>query len=98
MIDSIYDMTLKVLKICIFFSKSHIYATVLRPSILKVTIITDTPRRNVTWTLNLSLQDFIGPFYSPILGHVAYQNFFCISEPKHMLWVLKRPLSMRGFF
>ena len=24
--------------------------------------------------------------------------FFLISQPKHMLWVLKRTVSMRGFF
>ena len=29
----------------------------------------------------------------------AYQKTnFLISQPKHMLWVLKRPVSMRRFF
>ena len=28
----------------------------------------------------------------------VYQIIFPISEPKHMLWVLKRTVSMRRFF
>ena len=32
-------------------------------------------------------------------GNSAYQkNYFLISQPKHMLWVLKRTISMRWFF
>ena len=28
----------------------------------------------------------------------AYQKIIFISQPKHMLWVLKRTFSMRQFF
>ena len=33
-----------------------------------------------------------------ILIRVRNENYFLISQPKHMLWVLKRTVSMRGFF
>ena len=33
------------------------------------------------------------------LNKSAYpKNYFLISQPKHMLWVLKRTFSMRQFF
>ena len=35
----------------------------------------------------------------PFKGKSAYpKNNFVISQPKHMLWVLKRTVSMRRFF
>ena len=36
---------------------------------------------------------------SPLVKSVYQKkHFFFISEPKHMLWVLKRTVSMRRFF
>ena len=50
--------------------------------------------------------DMVGASYTRRKANVtealvksAYQKFnFLISKPKHMLWVLKRTLSMRRFF
>ena len=34
----------------------------------------------------------------PLVKSVYKKNNFLISQPKHMLWVLKRTVSMRRFF
>ena len=34
----------------------------------------------------------------PLVKSVYQKNNFLISQPKHMLWVLKRTVSMRRFF
>ena len=34
----------------------------------------------------------------PIVSSAYQKNNFLISQPKHMLWVLKRTVSMRRFF
>ena len=36
--------------------------------------------------------------YRPLVKSVLRKNNFLISEPKHMLWVLKRTVSLRRFF
>ena len=36
--------------------------------------------------------------YRPLDKSVYRKNNFLISQPKHMLWVLKRTVSMRRFF
>ena len=40
-------------------------------------------------------------FFQPSTRHLvksAYQKIYLISQPKHMLWLLKRTVSMRQFF
>ena len=34
----------------------------------------------------------------PLVKSAYQKNYFLISQPKHMLWVLKRTVSMRRFF
>ena len=37
--------------------------------------------------------------YRPLVKSLYQKNgYFVISQPKHMLWVLKRTVSMRRFF
>ena len=36
--------------------------------------------------------------YRPLVKSVYQKNNFLISQPKHILWVLKRTVSMRRFF
>ena len=36
--------------------------------------------------------------YRPLVKSAYQKNNFLISQPKHMLWVLKRTVSMRRFF
>ena len=36
--------------------------------------------------------------HRPLVKSAKQKNDFLISEPKHMLWVLKRTVSMRRFF
>ena len=38
------------------------------------------------------------PKHRPPDKSVYWKSFFFISDPKHMLWVLKRTVSMRWFF
>ena len=42
--------------------------------------------------------NFITKWYTSPLVKSVYQIFFLISQPKHMLWVLKRTVLMRRFF
>ena len=37
-------------------------------------------------------------YRSPLVKSVYQKNIFLISQPKHMLWVLKSTISMRRFF
>ena len=37
-------------------------------------------------------------FIRPLVKSAYQNNIFLISQPKHMLWVLKRTVSMRRFF
>ena len=53
-----------------------------------------------TWILPCPNTQLLGKCYlnRPLVKR-AYQKInFLISQPKHMLWVLKRTVSMRGFF
>ena len=36
--------------------------------------------------------------HKPLVKSAYQKNNFLISQPKHMLWVLKRTVSMRRFF
>ena len=38
------------------------------------------------------------PTVRPLVKGAYQKNNFLISQPKHMLWVLKRTVSMRRFF
>ena len=39
-----------------------------------------------------------GKYTRPLVKSAYQKNNFLISQPKHMLWVLKRTVSMRRFF
>ena len=47
--------------------------------------------------LFLSSADFVQK-HTTLVKSVKQKNKFLISQPKHMLWVLKRNVSMRLFF
>ena len=40
----------------------------------------------------------LGGSSRPLVNSVYQKNIIFISQPKHMLWVLKRTVSMRQFF
>ena len=46
---------------------------------------------------HLYLQNFLRPICRPIVKE-SVPKIFLISHPKHMLWVLKRIVSVRWFF
>ena len=54
------------------------------------------------WTVPKETQDVVWPYsYNVDLSLVKsaqQKNNFLISQPKHMLWVLKKTVSMRRFF
>ena len=41
---------------------------------------------------------FAGYIYRPLVENAQQKNIFIVSQPKHMLWVFKRAVSMRRFF
>ena len=50
--------------------------------------------------LSASLRQNHSYLLSYIMGHICYHksHIFFVSQPKYMLWVLKRTFSMRRFF
>ena len=54
----------------------------------------DSPQ--ISWSNKLSIESEIKA--RPPDKSVYWKTIFFISHPKHMLWVLKRTVSMRRFF
>ena len=64
-------------------------------------IVIEITSANVQMT-SILLASLVGmlnkSLFRPLVKSVYQKNNFLISQPKHMLWVLKRTVSMRLFF